>query len=199
MKKNKSLQFITLLSSLVILLSVGLVFLSSQKPDAIVFPAIIEDLSPTPQPSMNTEEPITTDQSVNEKAIGYITQVYKKNGKNYLDIDYIQFLHEQEAKDAMLEDGDCDGWEETCSPPNGYYIRNQNPKIRTFEISSNLQIKLETFSVGPDNNFVFAESISLPDFTDLFSQDTDRHARQVPFWLEVKEGLVTSISEQYLP
>ena len=42
---------------------------------------------------------------VAEKQIGYIKKVYAKSGKNYLSIDYIQWLTGDAAEKAMREDG----------------------------------------------------------------------------------------------
>jgi len=63
-----------------------------------------------------------------QKEIGYIKKIYEEEGKKYLDIDYIQYFTGEKAVQAAEED------ELLNCCPNGYYIRNESHKIRTFEI-----------------------------------------------------------------
>ena len=90
---------------------------------------------------------------VTEKQIGYIKAIYTKNNKEYLDIDYVQYLTGDEAIEAVEEDGECPADiypDPSYCIPNGFYIRNQNPKIRTFEILKNVEI-LRVFISSPQS------------------------------------------------
>jgi len=67
-----------------------------------------------------------------EKQIGFVKNIYQKDGKYYLDIDYIQWLSNfpvQNCSNIGL------------SAPNGYCIINDNPLIRTLEIDSSASVK----------------------------------------------------------
>src|SRR6185295_4177182 len=58
--------------------------------------------------------------------------------KNYIDVDYVEWLHDDAASKAMLEDGECSP--PYCEAyPNGYK-RNKNPMVRTFQVSSSVSI-----------------------------------------------------------
>ncbi|MBU1200264.1 hypothetical protein KJ953_01865 [Patescibacteria group bacterium] len=127
------------------------------------------------------------EQLVSEKAIGYIKRVYDKNGKRFLDIDYIQWLNSEECTAKKL------------SAPNGYCIENINTKIRSFEISQNVQIKVDTLSYTADGNFNFGESISYLPFKNLFAVDSNSSLKESLYWVVVKDSVITSISEQYRP
>ena len=84
---------------------------------------------------------------VAEKQIGYIKKVYAKSGKNYLSIDYIQWLTGDAAEKAMREDGQCPKTGE-CIVYDGYYIRNQNPKKNFAAASNGLVQVFPDFVIG---------------------------------------------------
>ena len=133
------------------------------------------------------QESEVVEQLVSEKAIGYIKKVYDKNGKRFLDIDYIQWFNLEECETKKL------------SAPNGYCIENVNTKIRPFEISQNVQIKVDTLSYAADGNFNFGESISYLTFKNLFAVDSNSSLKESLYWVVVKDSVITSISEQYRP
>lgn len=129
--------------------------------------------------------------------MGYIKRVYQKNGKDYLDIDYIQWLMGDAASKAMWEDGRCEGLtQEKCYPPNGYYIRNQNPQIRTFEVAKNTMVTL--LYLTPENP---SEKVSFSRFQNVFNSTDEKmaHFKNAPFNIELEGNTVFSISQQYVP
>jgi len=144
------------------------------------------------------EEPTGQAITGTEKAMGYIKTVYENGGKRYLDIDYVQWLTGDEATKAMGEDGKCPVNiypDPSYCIPNGFYVRNQNPKIRTFEISKDVQISRATaFDYSPTG----VKSISYEEFKNLFALK-DSYFRNIPFHIEVVNGLVIKITEQYIP
>jgi WD40 repeat protein len=187
----------------------------------------------------NFKERAKQSQPETEKALGYIKAVYEKDGKRYLDIDYVQWLTGKEAIKAAIEDKECIvdfegedvskllkeleeydismgfGKFGSCAP-NGFYIRNQNPKIRTFEIDPNVSVFMQTLSHASDGNFNWNEQISISKLKDLIN-GTDRPDylkpennpyinpvydnpyNRIPFHIEIMNGIVKKITEQYLP
>ena len=135
---------------------------------------------------------------ITEKAMGYIKTVYERNGKRYLDIDYVQWLTGDEAIKAMREDGKCsvDIYpDSTYCIPNGFYIQNQNPKIRTFKISKNAEItRVTAFDFSPSGKKV----ITYEEFKNLFTAE-DSYFRNIPFHIEVVDDFVVKITERYIP
>ncbi|MCG2695828.1 MAG: GPI anchored serine-threonine rich family protein [Candidatus Portnoybacteria bacterium] len=103
-----------------------------------------------------------------EKAIGYIKKVYEKGGKRYLDIDYVQWLEGEEAIKAAAEDTDCLPEKISICAPSidyGFYIRNENPKVRTFAIAKNADIRIAIDGVfvheeRSQDGFIGNESVS---------------------------------------
>lgn len=115
-----------------------------------------------------------------ENASGIIKSVYSKNGKNYLDIDYVIINP---------------NWKPGGVSTPAY--TNDNSKIRTFEISKNAKILVGsgTFS-----------QISYQDFYNLFVTTgtvngvaTYHYQASNPWDIEVVDGVVTEITEHYFP
>ena len=73
--------------------------------------------------------------------------------------------------------------------PNDYYIRNNNPLIRTFELAPDCEILMIPEMGGPDATLVC-------DFDDLHDAVAE-HRRFME--IEVVNGMVESITEFYLP
>ena len=105
-----------------------------------------------------------------EKASGIITGVHTSSTKNYIDIDYVTFRHNP---------GDM---------PWGSIV-NDNPKIRTFELSPNVLIRS---GVSPTD----AKPISLEEFKNIFKSNND-YRKENPWSIVVKDGVVTEIVEVF--
>ncbi|MGB9847855.1 MAG: peptidoglycan-binding domain-containing protein [Minisyncoccia bacterium] len=165
-----------------------------------------------------------------ERPLGYIKAVYEQNGKRYLDIDYVQWLTGKDAIRAAIEDGECFIGENTSQlleelekfdissgygkfglcAPDGYYIRNQNSKIRTFEISNDVQIIMQTYGSG-QCHMETNEKISYEIFKSFWGnnpicapnlkndQPCCTHLKSVPYRLRIQNGIVTKITEYYIP
>jgi hypothetical protein len=107
-----------------------------------------------------------------EKASGIIKSAYTNSDKNYIDIDYIEF-NTNWAPGGM----------------SGPAYQNDNPKIRTLEISSNAK-----FMAGNPAN----KSVSFSDFKKVFSAGGG-YEKLNPWDIIITNGLVTQITEHYLP
>lgn len=122
-----------------------------------------------------------TSATVSEQASGIIKNAYTKNGKNYIDIDYISFEHKE---------GDM---------PWGTLI-NKNPKIRTFEVSDTVRIYIENKYVEGQLSTV-GDSIGLSNFSDLvtiFTENRVSDFRISGLWnIIVLNGKVVRIEENF--
>lgn len=136
--------------------------------------------------------------AVSEKAIGYLKKVYTKGGKNYLDIDYIQWLSGDVAEKAMREDGMCPKTGE-CIVYNDYYIRNVNPLIRTFEVAPGAEILAHDFGADYSTGN-WNESWSFSRFSNYFNSSANNgYWDSVPFHVEIGNNQILKITEQYIP
>jgi len=143
-------------------------------------------------------EPVPVLPENSERQMGYVKKVYAKGGANYLDIDYIQWFMGDAAEKAMREDGECPKTGE-CIVLDDYYIRNVNLLVRTFEITPETKIIMQTYNsenTGIVNN---NQSITLAQFKNIFSGSSQTHLKDVPYIIEIQNQKIVKITEQYVP
>jgi hypothetical protein len=100
-----------------------------------------------------------------------------------ITFDLIEFYRGQDAKAKWKQDHPT----ETEEPAlNGYYIRNNNTKLRTLPLAEGAQAKV----LAGDGS---TEPVTV-DLGDVTAPYTGR-----PFWLTVFDGTVTMIEEQFIP
>lgn len=141
-------------------------------------------------------EPSTTE-TVGEtgRNHGYIRRFYQKNGRYYVDVDYIQFLNGEAAVAAARRKGDAQEeiaqGDTVYSVFNDYYIVNDDAQVRalpldpeaTFTFWRNGENGLERFPASPAK-----VQANVPKVLFLS-----------PFVVETQRGVVTSLAEQYVP
>jgi hypothetical protein len=119
----------------------------------------------------------------NIQATGYIDKVWEKSGKQYISIDYAELLTGQEADDAAGADVE-------------YYIKNDNPQKREFEVSDTASIT-QFATDGPISWDTFMSYWSdSPPSTDA---DFPYDAATALWWIERDGQTVVKIDQQYLP
>ncbi|MEH7118942.1 hypothetical protein V7128_16230 [Neobacillus vireti] len=133
-----------------------------------------------------------TQQPTTEKSPTYITSFQYVNGKWVGKFDYIQWYFGKAADKEFLKDCKCS--KEMDHAPDGYWIRNVNPKIRTFTISDNAQYILQTRDLY---QIKWNEKVTRNQFITFLKQQDTHH--QIPYHIEVKNGVVTKITQQYIP
>lgn len=125
-------------------------------------------------------------------ATTYITSFYEVHGKWVGKFDYIQWYTGKAADKAFLQDCKCSNVMDHA--PDGYWIRNVNPKIRTFAISNMTQYVLQTRN---PYQIKWNEKVTRSQFITFLKQRNKDH--HIPFHIEIKNGVVTKITEQYIP
>lgn len=108
--------------------------------------------------------------SLVEKATGFVRKVYTKNGRNYIDIDYI-------VLENCIRNQDC---------PSGNKLINDNTLIRTFELSSNIRIKLQG-----------GKNISYSEFLGIMQNKNDYRSSNPWDIIINTESVIMEISENY--
>lgn len=75
-----------------------------------------------------------------------ITNFYSENDKQFIEVDYIQYLIGNKAIEEAKKRGDADidiiNGKKKYSIPNDIYIINDNSKLRKLELSQNVKIDL---------------------------------------------------------
>lgn len=125
-----------------------------------------------------------------DKESWLIKQVYIDPSWNRkLEIDYIQFW-------LMDEDN---FWVP--------YIINENPKLRTFVVSDNVEIFMQTLTHTPDWSFSWNDEVSFDEFKQKFNdtnqfdeypQNYNEHLKSVPYEITIKDNVITKIQEVYM-
>lgn len=133
-----------------------------------------------------------TKHSNTEKATTYITTFKVVNGKLVGKFDYIQWYFGKDADREFQKDCKCSKYMDQA--PDGYWIRNVNPKIRTFPISSSAQYVLQTRNLY---SIKWNEKVRKGQFLTFLKERNKDHT--IPFHIDVKNGVVTKITEQYIP
>ena len=76
----------------------------------------------------------------------FILKVYKENGKNYVNADFVQYLIGDKAVEEAKKNGDADAFivdgKKIYAVPNDFYIVNKNKTIRKIELSDNPKFNL---------------------------------------------------------
>jgi hypothetical protein len=105
-----------------------------------------------------------------------------------ITFDLIQFFTGAAAVKAAAEDG------EESPPPNDYYIRNVNSKLRTLPVAPDAAITANTLTARSSGSATKDVPLTLEELAGYFpASGAD------PFWITVNGGQVTRIAQQYLP
>jgi hypothetical protein len=105
-----------------------------------------------------------------------------------ITFDLIQFYWGDDATREAAKD------HQESPPPNDYYIRNVNPRLRTLPVRSDAPITTNTLTAGHTGSAT--KDIRLPLWRlAVVLPPTD----SPPFWITVHHGQVVKIAEQYIP
>jgi len=119
----------------------------------------------------------------------YVTSASRlEDGTAEVEFDLAYFYTGGRADREAAERGD--------EATNGYYIVNENDRLRTLPLAG--EIEVEYIPVGsccelqPGNIDAWLESV-------LETNPTDYGGTNVPWWFTVEGGQITRIEQQYLP
>jgi hypothetical protein len=102
-------------------------------------------------------------------------------------VDVVQWFTGDAAVKAAAED-------HAPEPENGYYIRNQNPRLRTLTVAPGAVITVNVLSAEETGSSTKDLRITLAKLARY-----DKNLRYALFWLTLRQGSVTRLAEQYLP
>jgi len=105
-------------------------------------------------------------------------------GADSLEFDLACWFTGDGAVQAAAEDG------EESPPPNDYYVRNANPETRDVPVASDVDVVFY-----PDGDPTNEDTVSYDEWDALVAQ----RGYELGVWLEVEEGVITEIREQWVP
>jgi hypothetical protein len=109
-------------------------------------------------------------------------------GGRTIAFDLIQFFTGDPATRAAAEDG------EESPPPNDYYIRNVNSRLRTLPVQDGAPITVNVLAAQETGSSTKNVPVTLDKLASYFP-----NSGTPPFWITVAQGQVTRIEQQYLP
>jgi hypothetical protein len=107
-------------------------------------------------------------------------------GGRTVTFDLIQWFEGDAAAKAATEDG------QESPPPNDYYTRNVNPRLRTLPVTSGARITLTRLTAGQSGG-----NAAGPVPADLATVAASGVGHI--FWATVRGGQIQALEEQYVP
>lgn len=131
---------------------------------------------------------------------GFITSFESSGDRIYVAVDAARLFNGEAAVNAALSAGLCTPEDLGACAPNDFYIDNPIVESVWYTLSPDVNILMETLRHTEEGAYVSGERITLPELRQLFEDPrTATLWRQIPFWIEVEEGRITEIREQYVP
>ena len=107
-------------------------------------------------------------------------------GGRTVTFDLVQWFQGDAAARAAAEDG------EESPPPNDYYIRNVNPRLRTLPVAADARLTLTRLALGQGGgNAAGGVPVDLATVA--------ANGRDHLFWATVQGGRILRLEEQYIP
>ncbi len=105
-----------------------------------------------------------------------------------ITFDLIQFYQGDDATREAAKD------HQESPPPNDYYIRNTNSKLRTLPVRSDATITCNTLTAGYTGSATKDVRVPLDRLAIVLPR-----GGAGPFWITVRHDQVMKIAEQYVP
>lgn len=118
--------------------------------------------------------------------LGHIESV--DSARWQVTVDIVQWFTGEDAARAAAEDG-----ADEIPPPNDYWVRNTNPRLRTLSVTPDAVITINTLGALESGNSAKDIAKTFDEFAAVDHLDLGL------FWLTVSDGSVTRIAEQYRP
>lgn len=129
----------------------------------------------------------------------YINQISTDTSGTTLTIEPIEWYQGEEARKAFAAhepDAGLDG------PPDGYYIVNNHKPLETYTVSPDATVLMQIYDrTGQleDMDIQANEHITLAKFNKIFAEKDHMDLGDFPYHIKIKDGVVTSIVQQYVP
>ncbi len=108
-------------------------------------------------------------------------------GRRTVTFDLIQLYWGDEAAREAARD------HQESPPPNDYYLRNVNPRLRTLPVRADATITVNTLAAAWTGSATRNVPVTLSQLASLLGKYSP------PFWITVRHDQVVKIVEQYLP
>jgi hypothetical protein len=149
------------------------------------------------------DQELVTESTDENAQSAYLVGAYTKNGKNYIDVDFVEWLHGEPSISAQVEDGKCMNAQDCYDFPNGYQ-RNRNPLVRTFEVSPDVVINVSGSIASVYDALTEEKSLTFAEFVDASKKTIPLEVSDAAFKkpitfiiIGLENNMVTKIHEPY--
>jgi hypothetical protein len=153
-------------------------------------PTQTSEPSETPEPTETPEPSGAQSPSLEDgRHFVYVTRISRSDGTTRIRFDLAYFFQGERAEREAAERGD-----EVVS---GYYIVNDNPRLRTLRLADEVEVEYI-----PESGCCELQPWDIEDWVEAIGLPTDPGdypGRNVPWWFTVENGEITRIEQQYLP
>lgn len=166
---------------------------SASPPTVSIVPSSsVPSLSPSPSTRSAQPEPAepASPTLADGRYAAYLTAIDTR--ARAVTFDVIQYLTGEEAAKAFHRDNP----DIPEGPPNNFYIVNRNPRLRTMPVYQNVHV--EVIWMGSDLSPKVITFDQLPGYCAK-NPVKDKYVWYDPFWLDVRDGRIDAITEQYIP
>lgn len=151
-----------------------------------------DEVSSSPEPSETaTPEPSESESRILEDGHHFVfvkRALFPPDGSTRIRFDLAYFLTGAQGEQAAADHGD--------EFVNGYYIVNDNPRLRTLPLAEDVEVEYipptQCCELQTGDIDAWLESINE-------TNQTDYAGKGVPWWFTVEGGEITRIEQQYLP
>ncbi|MBU3175756.1 hypothetical protein KPL47_05185 [Clostridium estertheticum] len=132
---------------------------------------------------------------IKSKQIGYISNVYDKNGKRYLSFDDVKFLLGNDAIESAKKDGTSLYEDGKYYVYDDYYIFNNNKTIKNYVMASTVSLNVLGFLINPLNNDISNQPTSYSTFKRV-ANSMNEH---MLCYIYTQNDIVVKVEGQYTP
>ncbi|MBU3156707.1 hypothetical protein LL037_14130 [Clostridium estertheticum] len=132
---------------------------------------------------------------IKSKQIGYISNVYDKNGKRYLSFDDVKFLIGNAAIEAAKKDGTALYEDGKYYVYDDYYISNNNKTIKNYVIDNTASLNVLGFLINPLNNDINNQ----PTTYSTFKRVANSRNGHMLCYIYTQNDIVVKVEGQYTP
>ncbi|SDP53635.1 tetratricopeptide repeat protein [Clostridium gasigenes] len=134
----------------------------------------------------------------------YVKNIYKSNGKTYIDVDLVEFLRGNAALEGAIKDNNSKvGTNDDGSKfvPDSYYIRDNVHTQITYEVSQNSTFNLAEFHIYPNSSSNGTITVPVPydRFESYIKSHINGDYRPNLCLIKFKNNVVYDVSYVYTP
>ncbi|MGG7178904.1 Ig-like domain-containing protein [Clostridium paraputrificum] len=149
---------------------------------------------------------LTVREPIKERKIGFVTNLYEKNGDTYITFDEAQYFIDTETDKQATNEAIKDGLQ---MPPDGliydsYYIRNSSNNTIEYKLSKSAKFGLCSYLVNKNStgSSIPTTLVDYATFSNHISTGKEysyQPSRALLFWIDTEDNIVNKLNMQFTP